>query len=195
VGLGSGTLACYAESGESWTFYEIDPMMDYVARDSGLLTQVKNSRGDVSVVLGDGRLKIQSADPGKYNIIVLDAFSSDAVPIHLLTREALRLYLSRLAPDGLLIANISNRYVNLRPTLARTARLEGLDVRTRFDNRISEADGRRGRSASHWMVMSRDAGALRPLDGLDGWITPPVDADARPWTDDYSNILQALMLR
>lgn len=195
VGLGSGTLACYAESGESWTFYEIDPMMDYVARYSGLLTQVRNSRGEVSVVLGDGRLKIQSADPGKYNIIILDAFSSDAVPIHLLTREAIRLYLSRLAPDGLLIANISNRYVNLRPTLARTARLEGLEVRTRFDGRISEADGRRGRSASHWMVMSRHSTALQPLDALDGWIAPPVDADVRPWTDDYSNILQALMLR
>jgi hypothetical protein len=195
VGLGTGTLACFAEPGEAWTFYEIDPMMDHLARHSGLLTQMHNSAGVVSVVLGDGRLKIQSAAPRSYDVIILDAFSSDAVPIHLLTREAIRLYLSRLKSTGLLVANISNRYVNLRPVLATTARLEGLQVRTRFDGNISDADGKRGRSASHWMVLARDAAAFQSLDGLAGWQTPPIDGGVRPWTDDYSNLLQTLMLR
>ena len=193
VGLGSGALACYAEPGHHWTFYEIDPLMEPIARDPRNFTYLQNSRGRLNVVLGDGRLTLQRATPGSYDLIVLDAFSSDAIPVHLLTQEAVELYMSRLRTDGVVAVHISNRYLKLEPVLAALAQQRGLFALANFDGRIPVADANKGRMASHWVLLARSREPLAHLSGQPGWYSPKTNERVKPWTDDYSNILQALL--
>jgi hypothetical protein len=194
VGLGSGALACYAEPHHRWTFYEIDPLVERIARDPRYFTHLENSRGRLNVVFGDGRLTLQRANPGAYDLIVLDAFSSDAIPVHLLTQEAVELYLSRLRPDGIVAVHISNRYLNLEPVLATLAELDGLFALANLDNRIPDADAKIGRFASNWVLLARTREPLATLVGRPGWRSPARSGHVKPWTDDYSNILQVLTL-
>src|SRR5262249_30439280 len=128
VGLGAGTVACYGRPGQQWIFYEINPAVERLARDPSFFTYLRDaeSRGvDVQVVLGDGRLSIDSS-PTIHDVIIIDAFSSDAIPVHLLTREALQIYLRKLSSHGLLMFHITNRFVDLTPVLANLARELGL---------------------------------------------------------------------
>jgi hypothetical protein len=192
IGLGSGGLACYAQAGERWTFYEIDPLVEAIAKNPAYFTQLKKSKGQIEVVLGDGRITLEGAAPGAYNLLILDAFSSDAIPLHLLTREALHLYLSRLAPDGVIALHISNRYLNLEPMLGALVRQEGLHALAFLDNDIPPEDAAKGRLGSHWVMIARDPGPLARLQGTSGWRPPSVNAHVKPWTDDYSNILSVL---
>jgi spermidine synthase len=192
IGLGSGGLACYAEAGERWTFYEIDPLVDAIARNPAYFTQLQNSKGTIDVVLGDGRITLQQASAGAYDVLILDAFSSDAIPLHLLTREALQLYLSRLAPEGVIALHISNRYLNLEPMLAALIRQEGLHAVARVDDQVSAEEVAKGRLGSHWIMISRQAEPLADLNASQRWREPAADARVRPWTDDYSNILSVL---
>jgi hypothetical protein len=195
VGLGAGTLACYAREGSTWTFYEIDPLVELVARDPKLFTFLKNSPGAVNVAIGDGRLKLQHAPEGGYDLIVLDAFSSDSVPVHLLTREALAMYFSRLKDDGVVGFNISNRYIDLEPMLAAHARDEHLTALTNLDVAVPEEEIRAGRSPSHWVLFARTDAPLAFLRGQPGWRTPEPKPGVRAWTDDYSNLLSVLRIR
>jgi hypothetical protein len=195
IGLGAGTLACYADPGEAWTFYEIDPMVDYLATRSGLLTQIANSPGNVSVVLGDGRLKIQAAPPESIDLLVVDTFSSDSIPTHLVTREAIALYVSRLRSDGLLLMNVSNRYIDVGAVVTAIATRANLPIRRRIDTSISAEDAIRGRTASDWVVIARNPVVLAGLDRIAGWAAPQPDSAVRAWTDDYSNLLDALHWR
>jgi hypothetical protein len=192
IGLGSGGLACYAQPGERWTFYEIDPLVEHIARNPAYFTQLRNSQGQLDVVLGDGRITLRAAAPGAYDLLILDAFSSDAIPLHLLTREALNLYLSRLAPGGVLALHISNRYLNLEPMLGALVKQAGLHALARVDTDIRPEDIARGRLGSHWIMVARDRAALAGLETTNGWRTPTLDARVRAWTDDYSNILSVL---
>lgn len=192
IGLGSGGLACYAQPGEQWTFYEIDPLVDSIAKNPAYFTQLKNSNGTIDVVLGDGRITLQSAPPAAYELLILDAFSSDAIPLHLLTREALHLYLSRLKADGVIALHISNRYLNLEPMLGALVQQEGLSALAFVDNDIPAEDAAKGRFASHWVMIARDAAPLARLQGRAGWRPAVVHAHVKPWTDDYSNILSVL---
>ena len=192
IGLGSGGLACYAQAGERWTFYEIDPLVDSIAKNPSYFTQLRNSQGAIEVVLGDGRITLQGAPSASYDLIILDAFSSDAIPLHLLTREALHLYLSRLAPGGVIALHISNRYLNLEPMLGALIRQEGLSALARVDSAIPPEDLAKGRLGSHWVMIARDAAPLARLDGPSGWRAPAVNAHVKPWSDDYSNILSVL---
>src|SRR5262249_21441939 len=194
LGLGTGALACYAERRDDWTFYEIDPLVERIARDPRYFTYLQNSRGTLKVVLGDGRLSLQQAAPAAYDLIVLDAFSSDAIPVHLLTKEALQLYLSRLRSGGLIAVHISNRYLDLEPALAALAREAGLSGIVKADNRFSDADAMLGRLKSTWMIMARTGEPLMHLSSEPGWRRPTTMSRIAPWTDDYSNIIQALML-
>lgn len=193
VGLGVGSVACYRQPDQEWTFYEIDPVVVRIAADPRFFSFMQECAGDASVVLGDARLSLAggSAAPA-YDLMIMDAYSSDAIPVHLLTREALALYLSRLAPDGILAFHISNRYLDLAPvlaTLAADADLTGLIQR---DLGISRADSARGKRASEWVVLARNDTALRPLSGDTRW-QPLVAAPATPlWTDDYSSLLRVL---
>jgi uncharacterized membrane protein YhaH (DUF805 family) len=183
VGLGAGTLAAYARPGAQWTFYEIDEAIERIARDTRYFHYLERCGAQCSVVLGDARLSL-ARSPAAYDILVLDAFSSDAIPMHLLTTEALRMYESRLTPNGVLTVHISNRHVQLRPVIARLARERGLTALARLDTTVDPA---RGYEASEWVVLARRPEALRPVAADTRWTA--LAADARPaWTDDFSNI-------
>ena len=143
TGLGAGTIACDAQPGQDWTFYEIDPAVERIARNPAYFTYLRDCLPDGRVILGDARLQMRGAIDGSYDLIILDAFSSDSVPVHLLTREALELYLSKLAIGGVLVFNISNRYLDLVPVLAGLAESHDLIGRYQSDLVLTGAAIRR----------------------------------------------------
>jgi hypothetical protein len=193
VGLGAGSLACYAKADEEWTFFEIDPAVERIARDPRFFTFLQDCRaGDLDVLLGDARLRLQEAPARHYGLIVLDAFSSDSIPVHLLTREALRLYLDKLADGGILAIHASNLYLDLRPVLGELARDAHLACRVCDDTAISEEDARRGKTASRWVVMARRDEDLGSLASDPRWQSLSGDTGGAVWTDDFSNIATLL---
>ena len=187
----SESLAAYAEPGERWTFFEIDPAVIDIARDRGLFTFVADARGAVDVVAGDGRLSLAAVADGTFGMLVLDAFSSDAVPAHLLTREAFALCLRKLTPDGILAVHISNRFLDLESVAAGSARALGLSVLVRFDPSTAD-DERAFKQASHWMLLARTTGDLAPVAADPRWRAP--GPGGAGWTDDASNVWGALHL-
>jgi spermidine synthase len=190
IGLGIGTLALYAEPGESWTFYEIDPAVERIARNPQYFNCLEESPALVDIVLGDARLSVADAPDEYYDLFVVDAFSSDAIPVHLVTRESLRLYLSKLRKGGIIVFNITNRHVNLEPVLAalaQEARLTGL-VRTDPNH-----DFKAMRYASTWAVLAREASDInRLLSGSSFWQPLQTKPGVAAWTDDFSNIVSVL---
>jgi hypothetical protein len=191
IGLGAGSVACYGTPEQRWTFYEIDPTVFRIAADTRFFTFMKDCPPKRFVVLGDARLTLVRAPAGAYDLIILDAYSSDAPPMHLITLDAVRLYLTKLAPDGVLLFNISNRHLVLEPVLGAIARAAGLVARTRDDARVADDERRAGKVESQWMIMARleeDLGAVRD-DPL--WKVPATPPDARPWTDDFASLFAA----
>ena len=189
VGLGAGSLACYGDPVEQFTFYEIDPVVERIARDPHYFTFLRDCPPKIDVVLGDGRLSLRKAPDRHYGMIVLDAFSSDAIPMHLVTREAMQLYVSKLAEGGLLAFNVSNRYLDLRPVLGDLARDAGLVCLSQDDTSVSEAEIENGRFPSQWVVMARREGDLGKLVQDPRWMALPGRPGRRVWTDDFSNVL------
>jgi hypothetical protein len=194
IGLGVGTLGAYAQPGQRWTFYEIDPAVERIARTTAYFSYLDDCGSACRVVLGDARLSLLRGPSRLYDVVVLDAFSSDAIPMHLLTREALSLYLSRLAPGGALIFHISNRHLKLGPVLARLAASLDLVALEQLDL-AEDAQPSFGKRASDWMVMARRRGDLGPLASDARWFTPQAPPDTPLWTDDFSNILSVLRFR
>jgi SAM-dependent methyltransferase len=187
VGLGAGALACYARPGQRLTFFEIDPEVVRIARDPRLFTYLRDCKGTYDVKLGDGRKSLEKARPGQYGLITIDAFTSDSVPVHLLTREALSLYLQRLRPNGVLLFNISNRFVRFEPVLGGLSR--DLHVPCAIKQlRVNDAQAARRWDSSTWAVMTRDPALLKRLH----WRTCAHDQGAKVWTDDYTNVFSAL---
>ena len=189
VGLGAGALAAYARAGDSWTAYEIDPAVDRLARDRRYFTYISDARVELRTVLGDGRLSLAADSNAQYDVLVLDAYSSDAIPVHLLTREAVGLYMSRLKPGGILVFNLSNRHFDLRPVIAGLARDAGALCRLRDDLKVSQEQFVAGRFPARVAVVARSLEDLGTLVRDPLWVTPSVDAGARLWTDDYSSLL------
>ena len=185
VGLGAGTLACYARPGQQWLFYEIDPLVVGIARQEGQFTFLKRCLPDARVVVGDARISLAKAAPESADVLVIDAFSSDSIPIHLLTREAFDVYRRHLSPRGLLLVHISNRYLDLRPVLAAEAQAGGWQARFRFYEPT-----RRERDLSYapsqWVALSRSEETIRALPGE--WTALP-RTDLRAWTDDHASVL------
>ncbi len=192
VGLGAGSLACYQQPGQQWTFYEIDPVVERIARDERYFTFLRDCAPNAPVVLGDARLSLAGAPDGGYTLLFLDAYSSDSTPIHLITREALALYLAKLAPDGVLAFHISNQYLDLRPVLGDLAQDAGLVCLSQDDLMLSEEESRLGKSASQWVVMARDRADLGTLAGDQRWRPLAGRPGASVWTDDFSSILDVL---
>ncbi|HYX43022.1 MAG TPA: fused MFS/spermidine synthase, partial [Pyrinomonadaceae bacterium] len=154
VGLGTGATAAYARADERWTFYEINPEVVGVARAPEYFTYLINcAHAPVSVTLGDARLQLARAPDAHYGLIVLDAFSSDAIPVHLMTAQALDLYLAKLAPNGLIVFHISNRSLDLHPVVADLARSRALTCVARDDTQPNQQI--EGKEASQWVVMAR----------------------------------------
>ena len=195
VGLGAGSLASYALPKQSWTFFEIDPAVLRLARDSGYFTFLRDSSADLRVVLGDARLTLAAERDAAFDVLVLDAYSSDAIPVHLVTREALALYRRKLAPGGVLAFHISNLHVDLEPVLAALAREADLVCRVRDDTAVSDAQRAIGKAPSVWLVMARDAAALGPLARDSRWVAARFDERHAVWTDDYSSLLSVFRWR
>ncbi|MGH9548426.1 MAG: hypothetical protein ACRD3W_03585, partial [Terriglobales bacterium] len=192
VGLGAGTMAAYAKPGQDWTFYEINPMIERVARDPNLFTYLTDCKATNRIVMGDGRQSIEQAPDGASALMAFDAFSSDAIPTHMLTREAIQLYLRKLAPHGILAFNISTRCVELRPTLRELARDANLACLYEISGGSNE-EATQHKSASTWFVMAR---SKEDLDRLRSSKYNFSLLDANPpaslWTDDFSNLIETL---
>ncbi len=191
IGLGMGALACHTRPGEDWTFFEIDPVVIRIARDPQLFRSLSVCAPDARIVSGDGRLTLAEAN-GTFDLIVIDAFSSDSVPVHLLTREALALYAAKLNPHGAIIFNISNRYMVLGPTVAMSAAANGLITREAAD-RIKDDRETALVAAAQIAVVARTPDQLGALAASPDWRAPVPAAGETTWTDDYSNILTPLM--
>jgi SAM-dependent methyltransferase len=202
IGLGTGALACYSEPRQRWTFFEIDPAVIRIARDRRLFTYLSDHDEQVEVISGDARLTLEHGESAsgalppltrearqdsndKFGVLVVDAFGSDSIPLHLLTREALAVYQKRLRPGGVIAFHISNRYFDLEPILANLAREAGWTCKIR----VGQEDLKVQCYASIWVLMAespRDLEDLVPSSDARG------DPTLQPWTDDFSNVLQIL---
>lgn len=201
VGLGAGTLACYRQPGQQWTIFEIDPVMVDIARDPSKFTFLSKCAGDTPIVLGDARLQIANQPPGRFDILVIDAFSSDAIPLHLLTEEAIGIYARALKPGGILLIHISNRFFDLEPVLAAEAKARGWSTAIRMDPSPMD-DGFGVLTGSNWVALTAKPERIAQLTGgikprkdsrNDGaWV--PLEGRARfdRWTDDYASTLPIL---
>lgn len=194
VGLGAGSLACYSQPGQQWTFYEIDPLVVKTAQDPRFFTFLRDCAPTAKIVLGDGRLSLTREGDQQFDLIVLDAFSSDSIPMHLVSRESLALYLQKLAPHGLLAYHISNRHVNIRPVLANLALDGGLESLAQFDAASAE-EAALGKAASDWVLMAREAGDFGALASDSRWRTLEGQPGDDVWTDDFSSIISVLRFR
>jgi hypothetical protein len=194
LGLGAGTLATYAHQGDVYRFYEINPVVVRLAEgEDGYFTFLKDSKANVSVVTGDARISLEQefAAGEKYNfdVLVLDTFSSDSIPVHLVTKEAFSLYLEHLAPNGVIAAHISNRHLNLQPVLGQLAQEFGLQM-IMIDKPVSMDAGS---FPSEWVLLTHDSSLFEipaiksHAKTFDGYNSP-----IRIWTDDYSNLFQIL---
>jgi hypothetical protein len=191
IGLGAGSIAAYGRAGDRYVFYEIDPAVARIASDERWFTYLADSKAHVRVVLGDGRLELAKAPSSSYDVIVVDAFSSDAIPVHLITREAVELYVRKLSPRGLLAFHITNNHLDLEPVVAGVAGSLGLSGLAQLDA-VSDKRGRRGAQRSHWVVLAADAGALEPMRRDPRWRALGVDAAHPVWTDEFSNVLSVV---
>lgn len=189
VGLGAGSIAAYGRKGLALDFYELDP--DVVAIAERWFTHLRLSGSPIKVVTGDGRLSLERAEGIQYDALVLDAFNSGAVPIHLLTKDAFEIYLGRLKPNGVILLHVSNRYLDLRPVLAAAARdlgLHGASRRQIFSGRVEQ-----GRVESVWVAISPDAATIDKLSEKKGWKNFDADPSrAAAWTDRHASLLSAL---
>ncbi len=191
VGLGSGELACYAKPGERWTFFEIDPLVEKIARDPTLFGFLDRCGNNPGVVLGDARLTIGKIPDHSLDVLILDAFSSDSIPMHLMTREALALYLTKLAPHGRLLFHISSRNLNLRPILAALAADSGLKADL-LDDDTPPAESFWRHSSAVVVAMARSDEDLQTLQPSDGWLPLEGGRAGALWTDQRSDLLTAI---
>jgi hypothetical protein len=196
VGLGAGTTACYLQPGQTLTYYEIDQHVSNIAEDARYFSFLRQCAPQANIVLGDARLKLRDAPDGHYGLIILDAFSGDSIPMHLVTREALAMYEHKLAPHGIIAFHISNIYMNLGPTLDTLAKDAHLACLIENDVDVPQAQIDAGKFPSIWVVMARDQYDLTPLlsehDATATWVPIPAHPARRVWTDDYSNLLSAI---
>ena len=193
IGLGVGTLAAYAEPAQRWTFYEIDPAVERIARDTRYFTFLQHCGDACRVVIGDARLSLAHSTDGQYDLLALDAFSSDAIPVHLLTSEALSLYLTRLNPHGKLLFHISNAHLELAPIVARLAEEHGLVAMAQVD--LRRPDWPESRAPSSWVAMARNKEDLGAIVADARWAPLRSSAGTPLWTDDFSNILSVVQFR
>lgn len=190
IGLGAGSLAAYGRPGQTFTFYELDPAVVRIASNPRFFTFLRDSKARVRIVVGDGRRTLAAAPRSSADLVVIDAFSSDSVPVHLLTREAVQLYLDKVRTGGVIAFHVSNRHLDLAPVVADVARDLRLVAAERREVRVSDRLRRRGKDPSDWIVLAQDPRRLTPLLGH-GWKRLVPDG-SRVWTDDFSNILAVI---
>jgi SAM-dependent methyltransferase len=189
IGLGTGTLAAYGAPGDVFRFYEINPEVETIAHN--VFTYLKDSKATIEIVHGDARLSLEGEPPQNYDVIAVDAFSGDAIPVHLLTAEAIQLYLRHLRPGGIIAFHISNLYLDLAPVVKQEADHAGL--KAVIVSTTDDAD--EGSFASDWVLVTANEQflALPEVDSASAYITPR--PDLRLWTDDYSSLLPIFNFR
>jgi hypothetical protein len=192
LGLGVGSLAAYSKPGQEWTFYEIDPVVEKLARNPNYFTFLQDSKAPFSVVLGDARWRLTESAENSYDLIVVDVFSSDSIPAHMVTREALQLYFRKLTKQGLVAIHISNRYINLEPVLGALSRHLGLSALRQLQREISPAEREMGKSPSHWVLLARLQKDFGNLVSDSRWQPIPETEGAPVWADDFSDIFRVL---
>ncbi len=194
VGVGAGSMSCYARANENWRFFEIDPLVVKLARDPKLFSYFSRCQPNAQFVIGDARLTLGHTQPGSFDYLIIDAFSSDSIPVHLLTKEAVELYLSRLSPNGLLAMHISNHYMDLHAVASTLAHsIPGVHAVMVVDvpEKLSLDS-----LISHVMFFAKSPEVLAKIRGWKGATQVAADstnAGRAPWTDDYSNVLGAIM--
>ncbi|REJ90770.1 MAG: hypothetical protein DWQ29_06375, partial [Planctomycetota bacterium] len=184
VGLGIGTLAAYGRQGDTMRFYEINEDVERLAREE--FTFLSNSSAEIEVIIGDARLSLESEPDEEFDLLVLDAFAGDAIPTHLLTREAFEAYLPHVAADGVIAVHISNQHFNLRPVTAALAKEFSLSTVTIGIERAAELVD----ESSTWVLMARDRSTLDA--GVLKYDAIPPPREQVLWTDDYSNLFELL---
>ncbi len=197
VGLGTGSSACHKQEGETWRFFEIDPLVISIAKNHKNFTFISKCQPLIDIVVGDARLTITKEEDETFDLFVIDAFTSDAIPVHMLTKEAIELFLNKLKPQGVVLLHTSNRHLDLEGVLASTLKMlpEGTaglimhDVHARKEKNPGE-------TSSSVVIFTKSEAALEPYRELDG-VSELVDRDPplRAWTDDYSDILGAFLSR
>jgi len=191
IGLGTGSLACHREPGEAWRYFEIDPEVVAIARDPNRFTFLTACAPDLPIVLGDARLTLAGDDGGPYDLIIVDAFSSDAIPVHLLTKEAMAIYRQKLAPDGAVAMHVSNRHLELASVAAGIAAEHGLKTWIDHDEENEDREDEYKFSSSVAIAAARPED-LGDLTESESWEAAEPEAGQRTWTDDYSNIIGAI---
>ncbi|MFN7717151.1 MAG: spermidine synthase [Pseudanabaenaceae cyanobacterium] len=199
VGLGIGTLATYGRAGQNWTFYEIDPLVANLAQQH--FTYLEQSRAKINLIIGDGRLalaargqRVRESQEIPYDLLILDAFSSDAVPTHLLTKEALQIYLENLSPQGVIAYNVTNRYLDLAPILANLAQNQNLKVRFCRDRQAATGKEKQANIfPSQWVIMARQSEQIPLILANPDCQNPSPSAVS--WSDDFSSVLQQIRWR
>jgi hypothetical protein len=192
IGVGAGTLTCAAEPGESWKFFEIDQTMVDAARDPKYFSYIQNCAPELKPVIGDARLTFAREPDGIYDLIIVDAYSSDAIPIHLATEEAMKIYKDKLAPQGAVVMHISNRHLELASVIVGIADANELKSWV-----YSEDSGRDDEYifATSVVVSAREEADVGKLASSEQWAETEADENQRVWTDDYSNVLGAVYRR
>jgi SAM-dependent methyltransferase len=189
IGLGAGTIAAYGRAGDVYKFYEINPEVVGIARSQ--FTFLGDSGAKIEIALGDARLTLEREPPQRFDVLAVDAFSSDAIPVHLITREALAVYLRNVADDGIVAFHVSNRFLQLIPVVARIAKENGARAVLIRDDPDDDEDSRRSRT--DWVLVSKDPKALERPEIVSAGAEPPEQRpEWRTWTDDYSNLVQIL---
>jgi hypothetical protein len=186
VGLGAGTIAAYGRQGDLIQFYEINPAVEPIARN--VFTYIRDSAASISFVDGDARTSLASEPPQRFDVLVVDAFSGDAIPLHLLTTQALALYQKHLAPDGIIAFHISNRHVDLEAPIALLAKSAGM----RAVVITTGANDQRGEFTATWMLLSDQADFFARPEVVHSARQPQEIPGLRPWTDDFSSLLPVL---
>ncbi len=186
IGLGVGTIAAYGHAGDTIRFYEINPAVLPIARH--LFTYLRDTPAKVDVVEGDARASLSTEPSQQFDVLAVDAFSGDSIPLHLLTKEAMDLYERHLAPGGILAFHVSNQYVDLEPQISLLAKQAGMQARTVF----SAADEDRGAFSSNWVVVTNNGAFLQDRNVMLRLNKTGEQANARLWTDDYSSLLPVL---
>ncbi|GIV96327.1 MAG: hypothetical protein KatS3mg057_0984 [Herpetosiphonaceae bacterium] len=192
VGLGAGSVACYSRPGQEWTFYEIDPVVERIARDPRLFSFLQECNPEAQIVLGDARLSLARAPDHFYDLIILDAYNSDSIPIHLMTREALALYRAKLAPGGIMAFHISNQYLDLHPVLSTLAQDDGLAYLIQNDTIFDHKLAMQGKDGSIWALVARSPADFGILSNDPRWVPLSGPPGTPVWTDNFSSIFSVL---
>ena len=193
VGLGAGALTYYRRSADDWRYFEIDPLVVWLAVESGYFELMPRGAESIPVVLGDARLTLAEEPDGRFDLLIMEAYSSDAIPMHLMTREAVALYMDKLAEDGLLALHISNRFLDLEPVVARIVKRFGYAAQVAFREQDEiDPDTDPAGNSSHWVLITRHQTTLDGLALGKVWQPLATPAEGRVWSDDFSNLLEAI---